>query len=64
MRTNGPKANILDSELVIFGCGYFGLMLAIEFDRLNLYTLLYDAPSGTAYNPRANATKARMKNYV
>ncbi len=49
----------LRSEVLIAGGGPCGLMLANELGRRDIRCLLLDPKPGTAFNPQANATKAR-----
>ena len=49
----------MDTEIGIAGGGPCGLMLANEFGRRGIRCLLVDSKPGTAFNPQANATRAR-----
>lgn len=53
-----------ETDVFIVGCGPCGLMMANEFGRRGVRTILVDTKSTTAFNPQANATQARsMEHY-
>jgi 2-polyprenyl-6-methoxyphenol hydroxylase-like FAD-dependent oxidoreductase len=53
----------MEVDVAIAGGGPFGLMLAIELGRRGISVALFDAKTGTAFNPQANATQARTMEY-
>lgn len=52
-----------DVDIIVVGCGPFGLMLANELGRRGIRAVLFDEKPSTAFNPQANATQARSMEY-
>lgn len=53
----------IEADVVVVGCGPFGLMLANELGRRGVRSVLFDKKPATASNPQANATQARTMEY-